>query len=748
MKNYFLASLLIISVVVNAQNRKLDSLNALISKATSDTQRINLIVSKLGILYASDLDSTIFIANEALKDAQKINFYKGEFYLRSRLLNCYSFKGAYDKAREQYNYLLTFTRAVTDSSDFGELYANVGLFYGIQSAYDSSIYAYENAMRIYERIGNKRMLTGVYSNLAIGYQQQSNFSVALVYQQKGLQLAEENKDEVNQAYTLMNMGNTYSSLNDTLRAEQSILQAIEIAKLKFLKNVELYGYSNLGTMYTKQMKWQKVYEFCIKAAELGGSMGDQSIEASSYAKAATALAYLGKLAEAEAMAERAIKIADSSAQPIAINQSFSTMGGIQSLKGNYRKAIEAFEKSFSAINDSKLYNAEMAQNYKQLSDCYEKTGNYKKAIETHKIATDIKDSVFRKENLQKSTEVMMTYEFEKKEAVAKAEQDRKDAVEKRRKNQQLFAILVLGIIVLAIAVIAFIQFRNNKHKQKVNAALQQEKEKVEVTLTELKATQAQLIQSEKMASLGELASGIAHEIQNPLNFVNNFSELSNELMDEMSDELVKGNYKEVSAIAGDIKENLQKINHHGKRADAIVKGMLQHSHHASGKKESTDVSVLIDEYLRLAYNGMKRKDNSFDVDLKTDLDPLIENIDLVPQDVGRVLHNLFTNAFYAVHEKLKTDTESGRKGYRPEVAVSVVKKGSRVEIKVKDNGGGIDPKFINKIFQPFFTTKPAGQGTGLGLSLAYDIVKAHGGEISVQANEGAGTTFIIQLPVS
>ena len=260
---------------------------------------------------------------------------------------------------------------------------------------------------------------------------------------------------------------------------------------------------------------------------------------------------------------------------------------------------------------------------------------------------------------------------------------------------------------------------------------------------DLKSTQKQLIQSEKMASLGELTAGIAHEIQNPLNFVNNFSEVNTELIDELTHELQSGNNEEALFIAKDIKDNEQKINHHGKRADAIVKGMLQHSRKDTGQKEPTDVNALADEYLRLSYQGLRAKDKTFNSTLKTDFDNAIGKINIIPQDIGRVLLNLYNNAFYAVNEKKKLQLER----FEPTVSVSTKKMDNKITISVKDNGNGIPQKALDKIFQPFFTTKPTGQGTGLGLSLSYDIIKAHGGEIKVESKDGEGTKFLINLPV-
>lgn len=264
------------------------------------------------------------------------------------------------------------------------------------------------------------------------------------------------------------------------------------------------------------------------------------------------------------------------------------------------------------------------------------------------------------------------------------------------------------------------------------------------SLDTLKSTQSQLIQSEKMASLGELTAGIAHEIQNPLNFVNNFSEVSTELVDEMKSEIDAGNNEEAKEIAADLKENLQKINHHGKRAGDIVKGMLQHSRSSSGQKELTDINALTDEYLRLAYHGLRAKDKTFNASMKTEFDDTIEKINVVPQDIGRVVLNLITNAFYVVNEKKKQNT----KEYDPVVTVTTKKMEDRIEVIVSDNGKGIPEHIKEKIFQPFFTTKPTGQGTGLGLSLSYDIVKTHGGELRVETKAGEETKFSFILRVS
>ena len=311
--------------------------------------------------------------------------------------------------------------------------------------------------------------------------------------------------------------------------------------------------------------------------------------------------------------------------------------------------------------------------------------------------------------------------------------------------QSWWAYIIYGLLLIA-CVIAIHRYQKRRvimaEREKTQKRELEQAKQIEKAYHELKTTQQQLIHSEKMASLGVLTAGIAHEIQNPLNFVNNFSEMNKELLSDLREELVIGNYDEVKLIAKNIEDNHEKINHHGKRADAIVKGMLQHSRSSNGQKEPTDINALANEYLRLAYHGMRAKDKSLNATLKTDFDETIGNINIIPQDIGRVLLNLINNAFYAVTEKRKQEPE----GYEPLVIVNTKKNIDDVEVRVKDNGNGIPQKILDKIFQPFFTTKPTGQGTGLGLSLSYDIIKAHGGELKVETREGEGSEFIISIP--
>ena len=358
------------------------------------------------------------------------------------------------------------------------------------------------------------------------------------------------------------------------------------------------------------------------------------------------------------------------------------------------------------------------------------------ALKYFKMATVAENILYGVNNIQTVQNFLAREEAKQKEL--------EDAKIAYHNKLRLFALLT-GLAVLLI--IALILYRNNRHKLKANKVL-------EKTLSDLKSTQAQLIQSEKMASLGELTAGIAHEIQNPLNFVNNFSEVNKELLVEMQAAIDKGDLADARAIASDVIDNEDKINHHGKRADSIVKGMLQHSSSGVANKEPTDLNKLADEYLRLAYHGLRAKDKNFNATLNTDYDDTMGKINIIPQDIGKVLLNLYNNSFYAVRAKalaraqaVEEKKKQNASQFEPEIWVITKHKGDKVEISVKDNGNGISTKVVDKIFQPFFTTKPTGQGTGLGLSLSYDIVKAHGGEIKVETKEGEGTTFFVSLPV-
>ncbi len=404
-------------------------------------------------------------------------------------------------------------------------------------------------------------------------------------------------------------------------------------------------------------------------------------------------------------------------------QIFSGMSTLFKKGGQFDSSIY-YAKIVSWSLNPELEIKNLLEAVTNLGQAYKLQGDKDSAIKYIELSQTLEDSLFSRDKDRQVQNIAFNETLKQQEIIS---------VQARYKSKlQLYALSggLLGLIL-----IAGILWRSNQHKQK-------DKIKIEKAYADLKSTQSQLIQSEKMASLGELTAGIAHEIQNPLNFVNNFSEVNKELFDELQNELKSGNIEEATAIAKDIKENEEKINHHGKRADAIVKGMLQHSKVSSGQKEPTNINKIADEYLRLAYHGFRTKDNSLNATIRTEFNDTIGKINIIPQDIGRVLLNLYNNAFYALAEMKKQQAN----GYEPTILVSTKRLNNKVEIRVKDNGNGIPQKVVDKIFQPFFTTKPTGQGTGLGLSLSYDIIKAHGGEINVETNEGEGTEFIIKFP--
>jgi two-component system, NtrC family, sensor kinase len=407
--------------------------------------------------------------------------------------------------------------------------------------------------------------------------------------------------------------------------------------------------------------------------------------------------------------------------------------------GSSDSAIYYAEKGLEEANVIAYTQAQLAAS-KILSGEYESKDPVE-ALRYYKLANEFQNSLFGAGNVKIIREMIEQDERRRQELA-----DAEVAFQNRLRTN-----IFLGSSFTLLVIIALLFWSRRLQRKS--------KRSTEIAYEKLKNTQAQLIHSEKMASLGELTAGIAHEIQNPLNFVNNFSEVSNEMLDEMHEELSKGDVEEAKAIANNVKQNLGKILHHGKRADDIVKGMLQHSRISTGQKEPTDINALCDEYLRLSYHGLRAKDKSFNADYKTDLDPSLPKVNLIPQDIGRVMLNLINNSFYAVYKKAK----EGYKDYKPLVTVSTkvipltgdlsrfgrARDGLKeIQITVKDNGPGVPEQVRDKIFQPFFTTKPTGQGTGLGLSLSYDIIKAHGGKLTFENDKNEGTVFIISLPVN
>jgi two-component system, NtrC family, sensor kinase len=557
------------------------------------------------------------------------------------------------------------------------------------------------------------------------------FSQALKATFTASELAEKIKDPDLISWSFANIGSIYFYTEDYPKALQYFIKTRDYPDGYVKRELNYTGFIGETYFYLKQYDSARIYiqrslDLCLKE-------GDHWT---------IPFLYMGKMKEREGFLDEALQYyhqclvryapqTDSIHALLSIARVFKQTKSLDS-GIYYAKAANEIAQRVA------LYNLSIAAT-SLLNDLYKFKKRPDSAFKYQELMLIGKDSLFNKEKLIQLQNV--TYDEQQRQE--KIVQEKEDALTRVR----IYSLIagLAGCLVLALVL-----FRNNRFKQKAFLLLQKQKKetdsqklKAEMALEELRSTQNQLIQSEKMASLGQLTAGIAHEIQNPLNFVNNFSEVNEELIDEMNLAFDEGKFDDARSISSNLKQNLEKISHHGKRADAIVKSMLQHSRDTKGQKELTDINALADEYLRVCYQGLRARDKTFNANLETHFDPDIGKISAIPQDIGRVLLNVYNNAFYAVTEK-KNELHDR---YEPAISVSTKKTADNIVIYVKDNGYGIPQNEVDKIFQPFFTTKPTGQGTGLGLSLSYDIVKAHGGEINVETKEREGTEFIIQLPL-
>jgi two-component system NtrC family sensor kinase len=576
----------------------------------------------------------------------------------------------------------------------------------------------------------------MYANGAIGAALERNDSLAMKMAFKALALAKESKDKFNVPRVYGNMANVYSALDEQRMAidylKKATLLNTTLSEFERNRNIGAIGeyYFKLGEDDSAVFYLNKVYRFFQLPENNRWPIPDLYLAKMSDKKNDynTALFHFRK----------AINISETQNIFKDLTDAYVGISGTFSKIGNWDSALFYASNSLRISNEFNIPNYSLEAS-SLLASIYESTHKLDSAFKYQKLVISIKDNLLNKERIKQIQNYTFNEQFRQLEIR-----------EQQKATRNRIKIYILLSVLTIVFVIGFLLWRNNQHKKKAYNLLKEQKletdvqkEKVEKALEELKLTQSQLIQREKMASLGELTTGIAHEIQNPLNFVNNFSEVNKELLIEMKGEMDKGNIHEAKEIANDVIDNHDKINHHGKRADAIVKNMLQHSRTSSGRKELTDINALADEYLRLAFHGFRAKDKSFNAKTATHFDPSLKKINAVPQDIGRVILNLINNAFYSVNEKQKQNSNV----YEPTVTVATQNFNDQIAIKVKDNGNGISQKILDKIFQPFFTTKPTGQGTGLGLSLSYDIVQAHGGKIRTVTKEGEGSEFIVELPV-
>ncbi|HSF53373.1 MAG TPA: tetratricopeptide repeat protein [Algoriphagus sp.] len=711
---FLLISFFLLLPFLKGEAQTLESLKAELNKLSqspgysSDTNYLNK-ANELGFMLAeSNPDSALVFLDQQIQLCREAKFEKGEAEALKIYGNALQNKGDFKASLEYYEDALIIAQGLLDENLVPGILNNIGLVNYNLGNYSVALNNFFDAIKGAEKINNANVKAAALNNVALIYFEQGKLDEAKEKYREMLAIYREMGNQGRVILALNNIGDVELKQNNPLEALKNLKIGHESAMaLESPEFIEMTA-RTLADIYSVLDSTDKAESLYLQSISMSRVYGYGVPYAHSLIGLANLYYKTGDLEEALNFGNEGLKQAESMGQPMQMRNANEILAKVHEEQGNYQEALKSFKLY-------KLYN----------------------------------DSINTTQSQRLAATLEQDYEFSKKTL----------EFEKASLRQQwiifsAFAGLVVFLIIL------FIGYRNRNKLNKAYHFLQEKtieveskNEKLEKTLDQLKATQVQLIQAEKMASLGELTAGIAHEIQNPLNFVTNFSEISTEMILEVQEERAKSladqDQELQNEILSDIKENLKKINHHGKRADSIVKGMLEHSRTSSGEKVPTDINALVNEYLRLSFHGLRAKDKSFSADFTTDFDPKLPKVKVIPQDIARVLLNLFNNAFYACGN---ADFRKKNPELKPLVKVStqILLNNSEkpmLQITVSDNGPGIPETILDKIFQPFFTTKPPGQGTGLGLSLSYDIVKAHGGELKVKSELGEFTQFMIFLPV-
>lgn len=709
-----------------AQTSRTDSLLRVIEKLNDDSIKVSHYLELGSELMGSDIKLAINYFDEAIRLGNKIDYKKG-------LANAYNAKG----------------RATAQQGDFVE-----------------AILDFQEALNYFQEINDKAGEANILSNLGSVYYLLGNGTKALELHFESLKISEEIGNKLRIGTSFNNIGTVYlentSTINDALSYFKKSLEVFQEIELK---TGMATAAMNIGEVYFLESEYDSAIYFHQLALELCDGTIDATFPLTQLGEINAAM---GNFQKAFDFHKRALVISERLDAKFELTQGLIGLAKTQKKQLDFFGAINTFERAKLLAKEIDAKN-ELVDVYLSLAETQALVGDYRAAYENEVNAKSVKEEIAKSSSDRMIQRLRLEFDLDRKEAEIALLQKDTELQNAAVFNQRIIIFAFLAGLIMFV-IISIYLFRNNLSKQKANRLLEVQKEeihaqreKVESAYDQLKSAQAQLIQSEKMSSLGELTAGIAHEIQNPLNFVNNFSEVSAEMMLELRSERSKAisDRDEIveEEIIEDVIQNLNKITLHGKRADAIVKGMLEHSRKSEGSKTPTDLNALADKYLRLSYHGLRAKNKNlpigqlgFNADFKTEFDPDLPKVNVIPQDVGRVFLNLINNAFYAVHEKAKSASPS--EDYKPTVIVktrSIMSSSpllagqTGVEISVFDNGSGIPDSIKEKIFQPFFTTKPTGSGTGLGLSLSYDIAKAHGGELKVNSKEGEGTEFTLSL---
>lgn len=737
--------------------------------------------------YLSNLDSCYYFAHKALNltdsllqlEAVKSN---PQYLNRCRILKARSLTNIgrsfsnkdIEKAKDTLLAAIEIVKKTGNESEEANIYATIGNILSFNSRYKVALEYNQKALEISRKLNNKASYAKQLTNVAITQRYTGDYGESLANLMEALKISEELEDTATIIEIYLAMGFVYSFVDQLDEALKSQEKALEIYKLIDDSTGIARIYNDMGAAEMSAGHFDKALELHRAALKIRLNTTEFYNTYASYNYIGRILEDKGEIKAAVENFEKGLHYAQLAGYKISIADTHLSLGEIYLKLPDTGRAMQQFNKVWdisheiqdgtgevrSAIQMASVYlkknqqrkalnwlrKAENAVSstpliyvkeiYRKIAESYFQLGDFENAYLNRVKYDEVKDSVAVSENMERITRLTNKLEFENKMALQKESNQKMMALQQVRINRERLTrnIFMSGMLLaLVLGIIVFIRFLE---KKKLNNKLNE-------TLANLRATQTQLVHAEKMASLGELTAGIAHEIQNPLNFVNNFSEVSVDMIDELTEEMEKGNQDEINDLTIEIKQNLEKITQHGKRASSIVKGMLEHSRSGSSEKSLTDINALAEEYLRLAYHGLRAKNKSFQADFQFEADASLPKINVVAQDIGRVLLNLINNAFYAVSER----TKQSDKDFKPVVIISTKYLGEKIEIVVKDNGTGIPEEIENKIFQPFFTTKPTGHGTGLGLSMSYDIItKGHGGELNVKTIDGKGTEFIILLP--
>jgi two-component system, NtrC family, sensor kinase len=614
---------------------------------------------------------------------------------------------------------------------------------------DSSVLYFAQSIELSERINYPPGSYSGYAKMAFVLNTASNYAKSLEMALRSLRIAEKFKTnrEESMARSYNAMGLVNRRLQNDTTARNQCMEAIDLYKQAGISmempNMNFAPLFNLALIYLKWKKWDSAYYYAKNSYDISlrypaRAQAQVSVTATTLADV---YAKTGRLQLAREYFMHAVGIDKKYNVPLLRVRLYNNIAAFYKDQRQLDSCIYYAETAFELCRNHQ-FGEQSTDAASLIAQAYELLNKPDSALKYTKIFMAERDTIFNQAKLIQIQ--LLTFDEGQRQKDLRREIN--SAQERFTNRVRYYTLTALAGFFLFLTLFLF---RNNRNKKIANKTLESQKKeidqqraKAETALQDLKSTQAQLIQSEKMASLGELTAGIAHEIQNPLNFVNNFSEINRELLEELYAEIKSGQLENLKEAMRNILDNEIKINTHGKRADAIVKGMLQHSRRSTGQKELTDINMLADEYLRLSYHGLKAKESLPQVTIKTDFDQNIDKIYIIPQDIGRVFLNLYNNAFYAVFTKKKLHPGN----YEPAVSITSGKELNSVIISIRDNGNGIPDKIRDKIFQPFFTTKPTGQGTGLGLSLSYDVIKAHGGTITLNSVENEFTEFIIKIP--